>query len=256
VANSPDRKLNPTSPETNWKALGLFTIATLSLLVSSCEPISASPTPAEPPPQRPTATLELKETPEEIFPEPTVSSTAIEVFPTPTSEFWESDRDIEYLVETARDGKELVLENVLVGYVAKVPRFYFPAMVFATLEVEKEDGQIQRIAFFENADCIFDELRETRELGDMIETGIEPVVSGLWRPKTRTNIEATVYTEAAFGLPIVLTVNSIEHQGVKEVCVKDSALEKGGEWFRDRTQWLAGKVGEVIDFIEEKISGD
>lgn len=248
--SSKETKSGISSSEIKGTAKRIFAVAVLA--AAACEPVFPAPTATEPFGETPMATQGTEATLEQASPEPTHTPTA-EATPTAAYEFLQSDREIEYLIETASEGERLELENVLLGHVVRIPRPFFSNLVLASLETEKEDGSVQRIAFLENADCVFDEFRESGELGDMLDTGFEFVASGLWRPKIRTNLEATVYIEPQMGAPIVLTAEAIEHRGKRQLCVKDSAIKSSGEWIKQATAELVDRAGRAIDLAEEKL---
>lgn len=175
---------------------------------------------------------------------------------TPSPEFSEFDVLNKNIVETSRKGDEVVLENVLIKYIVKLPRPGFSDAVYGILAIVTDEGD-KGVAVIENFDCEFDALTESSELGDPLFSETQPLSSGIWQPSVRFEIlEGEVFVESSMGTVPIITSEEFKYQEETIICEKTSVFEG----FGDLPEKAAEKVGqllrELVDGFEERFFED
>ncbi len=204
------------------------------IFLGGCE--AKQPTPILPP-----------NSPTRLPTETPVPSTLTPVLPTPTRvivgtptreidpkirqglEAAQSDDFIRSRIEQAKSGEILILENVFIKDIIRIPWEGKEAYI-ATLYTTESNLKSRLTAVVMSSDCIFDSFRDAGDLGPSTSIGI----GRIWQPTTRLRL-LSAKTQIATGTPI-LNAEQISHKGNTRSCKETTAFEKL-RGFVSRVNW-------------------
>lgn len=159
----------------------------------------------------------------------------------PTPETIDLDNLNQQLISEATGGEKVLLRGALVGYTGRasmpiVGDFYYTALT---------DSQGEVYALVENSDCIFENLRDSNSLG-------EEVVSGIWRPKARFDMQFEVAWSKSVTNPIPwLTLESFWDKEELVLCPKESRFGGIGSLPEQIAQLLGREIRDVLEGLRE-----
>jgi hypothetical protein len=159
---------------------------------------------------------------------PSSTSSSPEASPTPTgttpaTPTFNGDAEIKQGLQIATEGQHVILENPLIGSIARFPWEGGNAIV-ATVSVPEQNSpkDLDVAAFALSSDCIFEALDKNGQLGES--------TAGVWRP--HINIEKADATVIyAYSFPFsetVINVNNITVHGEQFTCEEETALDRLG----------------------------
>lgn len=167
----------------------------------------------------------------------------------------QDNRNRDLIVE-GENGEILVLNDVLIGNIFRTP--WENREAYVTVINTVMGGADQMIGIGLSTDCVFDRLRERRDLGNPIVPGL-----GAWTPNKRIDQLTVEVLLSSSANPAIVNAKKLVDRGIEKNCLEITALQRLKEQI-SRIRWnemprdigkLAGWIAaEFIRGIREGIS--